>query len=606
MKKIFAFAVVALMMLAIPAAAANYKLTGEFKGGYDYANGAGTDNLGLTLAFNFDEAGIVTAYAPLSFLGSAGVSISNGWWAKFLTPPLNVVISDNFFEQANQYAGLEGTFGLLGVRTSSKDLGNRFRLFGPGIFADRYSKVWGNVIPELSYAAAAVMDDVTDYYAIAGQLGAKLPLELTLTTDFGWLHNVDGNNLGLAAALTGAVPVIGGNFKVAVGNFADLDPVNLPWGTDDLQAFAAYAGVTGVKLGPVTLDEISYKMGMVEVYDPLLIWTPTEGFYTRGLQEVTTNATAVLGPLTVVLKNGLWFQSFNALGGNNANLDVAAAIGPVELGLNIDSKLNWATTGLKHGELATLRAEYSGLIGTLGGELGYNSNWDGVGKYVVDPANNGADQVFGSVYYDAAFAPLHVEAYGDYNQFGTNTANAGIYAKYENTYTTVPYIVDLKALVAGRFGYTWTELPSNDMEAIGMLKLDSTINGLWSAGLLFISRNIASPAFSFEPIASVYAKYKASDMVTVTGTVTYRGEDLFGSSPASPVLPTHAVYVELKGDIKISDNAKATVYWGNSGVKEKKGLPPWDMDYGKPWTPYFNVVDPMYWDSFGANFSIKF
>ncbi len=42
MKKIFAFAVVALMMLAIPAAAANYKLSGTFSGGYSYANETGS------------------------------------------------------------------------------------------------------------------------------------------------------------------------------------------------------------------------------------------------------------------------------------------------------------------------------------------------------------------------------------------------------------------------------------------------------------------------------------------------------------------------------------------------------------------------------------
>ncbi len=406
--------------------------------------------------------------------------------------------------------------------------------------------------------------------------------------------------MGLSTSLTGAIPVIGGKFQVAVGNFADLDNSLIPsmqfWAADDVWAFAAYAGVKEIKLGTVlTIDEVSYKMSMDGVADALLD-EDTPSFYTRDLQEVTTNATAVLGPVKLIFKNGVWFESFNALGGNNANLDVSATIGPVELGLNLDSKINWQS-GFAHGEIAELRAKYVGLIGTLGGKLGYNSNWDGVATYGF---GTGYDKVYGSVYYDAVF-PLHVEAYGSYEQKGTNTATAGIYAKYENKYTTVPYVVDLTTLVAGRFGYTWKEFaPIHTMEAIGMLKLDSTINGLWSAGLLFITKNVATtPALSFEPIASVYATYKASDMVTVKGTVTYRATGLIPSSTT----PVHAVYAKLEGDIKVSDNAKATVYWGNSGLASVSSS---HAEYKKPWGPYFNTVGDMYWDTFGANFTIKF
>lgn len=583
MKKIFAFAVVALMMLAIPAAAANYKLSGTFSGGYDYANGAGTDNLGLTLAFNFDEAGLMTAYAPVNLVG--GFGIASGWWAKFATAPLNVIISDNS-ATGYKWSSLETTFGML----------------VNGISSNRYSKVWGLINPNLSYAAQASMDEVTDYYSIAAQLGAKLPLGLTLTSDFGWLKNVDGYNMGLSTALTGAIPVIGGTFKVAVGNFADLDLGLVPplyfWNTDDAWAFAAYAGVMGIKLGPVTIDEVSYKMGMNGIYDSLLN-SSTTSFYKRDLQEVTTNATAVLGPVTVVFKNAVWFQSFNPFGGDNANLDVSAALGGLKLGLNIDAKLNWVA-GFVHGEKATLRAEFNGLIGKLGGTVGYNMNWDGVGQYVVDPTT-GYDKAFGTLYYQAPFGLL-VEAYGDYDQHGTDTATAGIYAKYENTYTAVPYVVDLKALVAGRFGYVWTEVPSNDMEAIGMLKVDSTIDAQWTAGLLFITKTAGSPALSFEPIASVYAKYKATDMVTISGTVTYRYSPM---SPSPVSMPTgiHNVYTQLKGDIKISDNATASVYWGQTGLASVSSS---HADYSKPWGPYFNTVAPMAWDAFGANFAIKF
>ena len=446
MKKIFAFVVVAMLMLAIPAAAANYKLTGQFDGGYKYSAGVGEDTLNLYLNFSFDEAGIMTAYAPINLAG--GFGIASGWWVKFATEPLNVIISDNS-ATGYKWSALESTFGLL--------YGN------PG--GNRYSKVWGTVAPGLKYAAQVAMDDSSvapalDKYGIAGQLAADLPLGLKLTLDLGLLN--DGTyHAGEALALTGAVPVIGGNFKVAVGNFADLDsvlgpewPITAIWGADDLQAFGAYAGVTGIGIGPVTLDEVSYKMGMGNVDGALLATSTGNSFYELGLQEATVNASAKFAPLSIAFKNAVWFESFNINGGYNANLDVEAGLGDLVLGLNLDSKLNWATlSGMLWGWNAELRADYEGAIGALGGVVGYNSNWEGVGQYVIDEAEYGADMVYASLYYDAPFG-LHLEAFGDYNQKGTDEANAGLYAKYENTYTTVPYVVDLKTLVAGRFGFT--------------------------------------------------------------------------------------------------------------------------------------------------------
>ena len=577
MKKMFAFVVVAMLLLAIPAAAANYKLTGTFKGGYDYTNGAGTDNLSLTLAFSFDEAGLLTAYAPFTFLTAPG--IGSGWWVKFATAPLNVIISDNS-ATGYKWTGLEGTFGMK-----------------VGVSANRYAKVWGNVTPNLTYAAEAVVDDAGPF-AIDAQLVATLPLDLKLTTDWLWQDVVGGPNMGLAVALTGAVPVIGGNFKVAVANLADLDMTLIPglnfWDVDDAMAFAAYAGVTAIPVGPLTIDEVSYKMSMGNVVDALL----TDGsFYEKDLQEVTTNATLKLAPVTVVFKNGVWFQSFNANGGNNANLDVEVALGDLTLGLNLDSKLNWIA-GFWHGEKAELRADYVGAIGELGGHVGYDSNWDAVGKYGLTGTK--ADKVYGGLYYNAPFG-LDTEAWGHYDQAGTNNAAAGIYTKYENKYTSIPFIVDLNALVAAFFEFTWTEIPTYTYEPIGFVKLDATIDGQWSAGMFFLTKEAGSAYLAFDPIVSVYAKYLATDKVTVTGRVTYRGQNLF-AMPVSTT-PIHRVYAKVQGDIKVSDNATASVYWGKSGYA---GVGDTDTFYDKPWGAYYASVGDMYWDTFGANFTIKF
>ena len=578
MKKIFAFVVVAMLMLAIPAAAANYKLTGTFTGGYDYSAGVGTDNLSLSLNFSFDEAGIMTAYAPINLVG--GFGIASGWWVKFATEPLNVIISDN--NKTYGWAGLESTFGLLQASNSG----------------NRYSKVWGTVAPGLTYAAQVRMDDTTapmDAYAIAGQLAADLPLGLKLTLDLGGLNDGAAYHLGESLALTGTVPVINGKFKVAVGNFADLNDVLAPpptwpitptWGTDDLMAFAAYAGVTEIGLGPVKLDEVSYKMGMVNVDGALLGTSSDPSFYELGLQEATVNASAKFAPLSIKFKNAVWFPSFTALGGYNANLDVEAGLGDLVLGLNVDSKLNWQA-GLKWGGKAVLRADYEGAIGALGGTVGYTYNLPGVLKYSVDPLK-AAHQIDATLYYEAPFG-LYAEAWGGYD-FLAAGAYAGLYAKYENTYTTVPYVVDLKTLVAGRFQWDTTA----GMEAIGMLKLDSTINGQWSAGLLFITKNYVSPALSFEPIVSAYAKYLATNMVTVTGTVTYR---------YNAIDPLLYIYAQLKGDVKVSANATASVYWGESGLKAVGST---DPEAAYPWGGYFAVTDRMDWDTFGANFTIKF
>jgi len=603
MKKIFAFAVVAMLLLAIPAAAANYKLSGTFAGSYDYSNGAGTDSLSLSLNFTFDEAGLLTAYAPLNLVG--GVGVTNGWYAKFATEPLNLIVSDNYYKSAAQYqwAGLEGTFSLLGVKASSSSAGNNFKLLGGAVATtDTFSKVWGKLTPNLSYAAEAVVDSTSEYYAIGGQVAANLPLDLKLTADFGWLYDSE-YSMGLATALTGKVPVLGGDFKVAVGNFSELemlvapDPAMLFWGTEDLWAFAAYAGVTGVNVGPITIDELSYKFGMPNIDDDLLYGG---SFYVLDLMEAVANVSGKFGPVAVVLENAVWFPStFNPpLGGYNANLDVEAGFGGLTVGLNFDSKLNWIdyAPSIEWGWIAELRAEYEGAFGTVGGDVGYNSNWEGVDQYEINEADYGADKVYADLYYDAPFG-LHVEAFGEYDQKGTNYANAGLYAKYENTFTNVPYVVDLKTLVAGRFGYSWTEVPSSDFEAIGMLKLDSTVNGQWSGGLLFITKNAGSPALSFEPIASIYAKYLATDMVTVTGTVTYR---MLG---VGDPLKVHNVFAQLKGDIKISDNATASVYWGSTGLKSVSSS---NAEYKKPWGGYFAVASPMYWDTFGAGFTVKF
>jgi len=606
MKKIFAFAVVAMLLLAIPAAAANYKLSGTFSGGYKYSNGVGTDSLSLSLNLNLDEAGLLTAYAPLKLVG--GIGVDKGWYAKFTTEPLNVIISDNYYGSPSEYqwAGLEGTFKLLGVKASSTSAGDNFKLFG-GLSDtdDRFSKVWGKVTPNLSYAAEAVVDDVQGDYAIAAQLGATLPLDLKLTSDFGWLYKDAAYGMGLAAALTGKVPVLGGDFKVAVGNFSELEmladpyPAMLFWGTEDLWAFAAYAGVTGAQVGPVKIDELSYKFGMPGIYDDLLYGS----FYTKHLMETVLNVSGKLGPAAIALKNAVWFPSTfdTALGGYNANLDVEAGIGDLTLGLNFDSKLNW-TTGINWGWVAELRAEYEGAFGTVGGDVGYKSNWNGVGQYEIDEVKYGVDKAYADLYFDAPFG-LHAEAYGSYNQKGTNTATAGLYAKYENVFTNVPYVVDLTTLAAGRFGYIWTEVPSDDFEAIGMLKLDTTVNGQWSGGLLFITKNYESPAISFEPIASIYAKYQATDMVKVTGTVTYRMHWTTPVDPAETPEMVHDVYAQLKGDIAISKNATASVYWGKTGLGSVASD---DDEAAYPWGGYFATVTPMYWDTFGASFTVKF
>ncbi|OQB49207.1 MAG: hypothetical protein BWY00_00060 [Firmicutes bacterium ADurb.Bin153] len=617
MKKIFAFAVVAMLLLAIPAAAANYKLSGSFSGGYKYSNGAGTDSLSLALNLSFDEAGLLTAYAPLNLVG--GIGVNKGWYAKFATEPLNVIISDNYYESASEYqwAGLEGTFKLLGVKASSSSAGDNFKLFGGLSDTDnRFSKVWGKVTPNLSYAAEAVVDDVEGDYAIAAQLGATLPLGLKLTSDFGWLYKDAAYGMGLATALTGKVPVIGGDFKVAVGNFADLemlvapDPEMLFWTADDLWAFAAYAGVTGPQVGPIKIDELSYKFGMPGIYDSLLYGS----FYTKKLMETVLNVSSEIGPVAVALKNAVWFPANFAtpLGGYNANLDVEAGFGGLTVGLNFDSKLNWLAyaPAIEWGWIAELRAEYEGAFGTVGGDVGYNSNWEGVGQYVISEADYAADKVYADLYFDAPFG-LHVEAFGEYDQKGTNYANAGLYAKYENAFTNVPYVVDLKTLVAGRFGYYWDEgVPASDpdthaFEAIGMLKLDTTVNGQWSGGLLFITRNNRSEDLSFKPIASIYAKYLATDMVTITGTVTYR---MYGVGDTSTWIvdttKVHNVFAQLKGDIKVSANATASVYWGSTGYKSVASSD--SSNYSKPWGAYFELVSPMYWDTFGASFTVKF
>ncbi len=369
MKRTLILAFAVLMMLGVPAMTADYKLSGTFTGGYSYANGTGEDQLGLTLVLDFNEAGLLSAHAPLALIG--GIGIDAGWWVKYSTIPLNVIISDNSVT-GYKWVPIETTFGMLSQGTTS----------------NRLSRVWGDLTPGLNYAAEASMDEITGFYTIAAQLGIGLPAGLALTSNFGWLHNADGYNMGLSTALTGAIPVIGGNFKVAVGNFADLDLVLIPpmnfWNTDDLQAFAAYVGVLGIELGPITLSEISYKMSMPGVYDGL--FSSSSHFYTMDLQEVTSNILGIFEPVTIVFKNGLWFESFNSSGGNNANLDVAARIGALTLGLNIDSKLNWVS-GLKHAEYLKLRADYAGGFGNIGGTLGYNSNWDGVGKYEVNPCH---------------------------------------------------------------------------------------------------------------------------------------------------------------------------------------------------------------------------
>ena len=78
MKRLFSLMALLILVLCLPASAANYKLSGEFTGGYSYTDKVGTDtDTVLTLKFSFDEAGKLIAYAPLSLAPS--FSVATGW-----------------------------------------------------------------------------------------------------------------------------------------------------------------------------------------------------------------------------------------------------------------------------------------------------------------------------------------------------------------------------------------------------------------------------------------------------------------------------------------------------------------------------------------------
>lgn len=580
MKRLFSLIALLILVLCLPASAAKYKLSGEFTGGYSYTDkvGADTDTV-LTLKFSFDEAGKLIAYAPLSLAPS--FSVATGWWVKYLTEPLNVIISDNT-TSSYKWAAIESTFGLLAAGTGG----------------NAYAKVWGKITPEITYAAQADMVDTSttplDKYAIAGQLEKTYPLGFKLTLDLGGINDGTAYHLGESVAFSGTTPLIGGTFKLAVGNFADLEPIpagpiTLPitvfWDADDLLAFAAYAGLKTIKAGAFTFDEISYKMGMDGIDASLLSST---SFYSKKLQEAVVNVTGKFAPVTIVSKNAVWFDSFTPLGGYNAVLDIEAALGKLTLGLNLDSKLNWkaATPALLWGGIAELRAKLVSSIGTISGTVEYTYNPEGVKQYTISTKEH---DIEAELLYDSDFG-LSLEAWGGYDFLDPNYW-AGVYAEYDRTYDKVPFVKNLSTLVAGRFSYDTTL--TDPMEAIGMLKLDSKINDLWSAGLMFISKQYDSDPLGFEPIVSAYGKYQASKTVSATGTLTYRYID------SDPLL---RVYAKLQGDVVLSSTASATVFWGESGLlKISDG---YEEYY--PWGPYYNAVGRMDWDTFGGSYSIKF
>ncbi|HOA16153.1 MAG TPA: hypothetical protein PKJ05_07455 [Bacillota bacterium] len=580
MKRLFSLVALSILVLCLHASAANYKLSGEITGGYSYTDKVGTDSgIALTLKLSFDEDNRLFAYAPISL--APDFAVAAGWWARYSTEPLNVIISDNT-ASGYKWAAIESTFGLMASGTGG----------------NAYAKVWGKINPGLTYAAQADMMDTSttplDKYAIAGQLERTFPLGFKLTLDLGGVNDGTKYHLGESLAFSGTTPLIGGTFKIAAGNFADLEPipagpVTLPitafWDADDLLAFAAYAGVKTIKLGPVTLDEISYKMGMDGIDASLLSAT---SFYAKKLQEAVLNVSGKFAPVSMYLKNAVWFDSFGPLGGYNAVFDAEAALGKLTLGLNLDSKLNWkaATPAILWGGIAELRAKLASTIGTVSGKVKYTYNPQGVMQYTVSTKKH---EIEAELLYDSNFG-LSLEAWGGYDFMGPDYF-AGVYAEYDRTYTTVPLVKNLRALVAGRFSYDTTE--AVPMEAIGMLKVESKINDLWSAGLLFISKQYDSDPLGFEPIVSAYGKYQASKAVSATGTITYR------YSAADPLL---RVYAKLQGDVVLSSTSSATVFWGESGLlKMSDG---YEQYY--PWGEYYNVVDKMDWDTYGGSFSIKF
>ena len=592
MRRTLLLVIISVMMLTVPASAANFRFSGTFANEYFYSNGDSQDKMELTLNLNFDEAGLLTAYAPLTL--TSGISIADGWWAIFTTEPFNLMLNS-----VNKWTSIEKTFGMLTT----------------GITTNRYSKMWGKITPNLSYIAQALVLSTSttpiDKYMIEAELTYDLPKVVKVVSDFGWTYNGLGDtgyNMGLATAVTFPVNTKGGNMKLALANFADLDytvyPGMLFWSTDDLLAFAAYAGLTGIKLGTaVTLDEISYKLGLSQVNGYLLKST---SFYRRGLQEAVFNISGKFGPVKIKLINGVWFPSTfdSPLGGYNANLDISALFNGLTLGLKFDSKLNWRDLApqVAWGWTAEFRTSFRNKQYTISSHLGYVSNWEGVYQYVIDEEDYAEDRAYADIDYDD-YLGFHFEAFGEFDQKGTNHAEAGLYLEYDNTFDEIPIVMDLSSFLACRVGYLWNEgTPASapdvhDPEAIGMVKLDSTFSEKWKGGLLFISRNNGSADLSFEPIASIYLQYLPSEETSFTGRVTYR---MYGVGDVTKV---HNLFAQLKGDIKLSNDVTASAYWGKSGFET---VPDGNTELNYPWGEYFEVTKPMYWDTFGVSFTVDF
>ncbi|HPU96082.1 MAG TPA: hypothetical protein PK488_04355, partial [Bacillota bacterium] len=202
MRRTLLWAMISFMLLAVPASAANLRFSGTFAGGYSYTNGIGQDKIELTLNLNLDEAGLLTAYAPLTL--TSGIGIADGWWVIFTTEPLNLM-----FSSVSKWTSIEKTFGMLTT----------------GITTNRYSKMWGKIAPNLSYIAQAlILDDSAtpiDKYMIEAELTYDLPKVVKVVSDFGWTYNGLGDtgyNMGLSMAVTFPINTKGGNMKLASSN----------------------------------------------------------------------------------------------------------------------------------------------------------------------------------------------------------------------------------------------------------------------------------------------------------------------------------------------------------------------------------------------------
>ncbi|MFA7634658.1 MAG: hypothetical protein WCZ48_02610 [Bacillota bacterium] len=246
MKKNLTIVIAALIVaaMAIPASAAELKLSGAYSAGWTYDTRVWTPtNLAeaskLTLKLEFTEGESIVAYLPLTvkpFVGEPEVAVGS-WYFSYATAPFSFWVSPNDPWNAKQFSALGDPLGIGAKLGGGVVLNAKGNILGAGL----------NI-----YAAGLA----TGAEAYLGRATYGLPAEFTLgligaytVTD----PETDPDELILGADVVGPIPGIGGKITVAGATFLTKD-FDTAWefeGVDTNDNYAYRLALTDIAVGPV-------------------------------------------------------------------------------------------------------------------------------------------------------------------------------------------------------------------------------------------------------------------------------------------------------------------------------------------------------------------